>query len=215
MTLATTLHPVVERTRLRFPELAREGWVYLTNTFWSAQGGRPSEVELYARHGQPFAPQAVCIRPDLPGFGLAELAHVVLPGVAPVFVRTGRQDLRQALQADFATDAWRQTTDTYRDYFAAVTAQRYADLAEQGWLWVLDLRLCPGQAQPDPDEAGRVLRHCLGLDYLQPADACLRGDLARPAWQSSGGSLCVPVFVQPAQPVQTLRAAQAACLCMS
>lgn len=204
-------NPVVERTRLRFADMAEQGWLYLTN---APQGNRRAglrtrELEMYIRYGRPFDAREVRICPNRPAFGTGEMTHVVLPETAPVFVRPGRPEVLAALQADFSAEnaAWQATAQAYVRHFARVTAERYSEMVDAGWLWVLDVLLRDSWQDCD-DLADRVTHNCMGLRALSPAGVRVCRTMGQ---QGAGTSVMLPVFVRPrVYPAQAKLPARAA-----
>lgn len=192
--------PIIERTRLRFPRLAGQGWLYLTNTYRGIQSSREhqkQETELCMRYGRVFDPRDIQIRFDLPAYGGAEFAHVVLPDTVPVFIRPGVAEVLANLQADFssANEAWWNVLELYRHYFRGVTAKRYSHLAAEGWMWVLDLGFRKPQRRYDTEW---ITRYCMEFDHFEPAEAkaCPRLGYYPFASLASELAYLVPVFVR-------------------
>ena len=198
-----TWQPVVERTRLRFPRQAMDGWLYTSNTYQNirnCQRRQQEELAQCLRYFRAFEPGEARIAFDQPAYGGAEFSHIVLPASVPIFVRSGNEELNEALTGEFssANPAWESTLQVYRWYFAGVTHRRFPRMSAEGWLWVLDA----GFRQPEsqcPAATQRILDHCMTMDYLKPQQAMACVELGHYPFGAADSALgfLVPVFVKP------------------
>lgn len=198
----TSWQPVVERTRLRFPELAQGGWLYLSNTYQNIghnEGKQRDEILRCQNYHRVFEPEDMEIRFDLPAYGGAEFSHIVLPASAPIFARSGDPELTAALTAEFSADnaAWASTVQVYTWYFAGVTHKRFPQMAQDGWLWVLDA----GFRHPEREyhtSCRKIFDHCMNLSYLQPTQVKACPELGHYPFGTPESALgfLVPVFIR-------------------